>query len=575
MFNVKPLARLLRKRHSIPLLIVIFFGLLAAKGLIGPGYFNMHDDLQMMRQLEMEKCFLDGQIPCRWVPDMGYGYGFPLFNYYPPLPYLIGQGIRLLGFNFVATVKITFALAFVASGVTMYFWASRFFGRFAGIVSSVFYLWAPYHAVDIYVRGAMNEAWALVWFPLILLGGFEILSRTKKHTGWVLVLAIAWFGLLTSHNLMVIVFTPVFALWCLGILLYEKKFKALPSLVLSGVIALGLAAFFTLPVLVEKGAVQTDTLVRGYYEYTAHFSSASQILFSRYWGYGPSVWMAQDDKMSFQVGWIHWIAPTIIAVLLTLRIATKRKVSLAVLAGLFMIGIAWFASFMTHPRSVPIWQLVSSLSFVQFPWRFLTLSILGFSFGVGAIAHLFGRVRSYGFGILLVIAVLVYSWNYFLPEHGKMGPLTDQQKFSGAAWELQQTAGIYDYLPTTAKTAPKAPKNTVAEYVKGEGSIPSSQEGTNWAQFVTYTESDDAVVRVNILNFPGWRVFVNGREVPHFVESKDEWGRIAFTVPQGRNEVMLRLYNTPIRSFSNVVSMISWIALLGFVISKRRSLVLS
>src|SRR3990172_6053422 len=87
-----------------PLVVVILFGLMAAKGLIGSGYFNMHDDLQMMRQLEMEKCFLDRQIPCRWVPDMGYGYGFPLFNFYPPLPYLVGQIIRLLGFQFVDTI---------------------------------------------------------------------------------------------------------------------------------------------------------------------------------------------------------------------------------------------------------------------------------------------------------------------------------------------------------------------------------------------------------------------------------------------------------------------------------------
>src|SRR3989344_1329333 len=106
---------LLRKPHTLPLITIIFFALLAAKGLIGEGYFNMHDDLQMMRQLEMEKCFLDLQIPCRWVPDMGYGYGYPLFNYYPPLPYLIGQVVRLAGFSFVDTAKILFIFSFVAS----------------------------------------------------------------------------------------------------------------------------------------------------------------------------------------------------------------------------------------------------------------------------------------------------------------------------------------------------------------------------------------------------------------------------------------------------------------------------
>src|SRR3990172_9790468 len=156
--------KLLRKIISLPnfwpLFIVIFFGLLAGRTLLPSGYFNMHDDLQMMRQLEMEKCFLDGQIPCRWVPDMGYGFGFPLFNYYPPLPYLFGEIFRVIGFSFAVTVKAVFVLSFVASGITMYFLAKEFFGKAGGIVSSVFYVWAPYHSVDVFVRGAMNEAWA-------------------------------------------------------------------------------------------------------------------------------------------------------------------------------------------------------------------------------------------------------------------------------------------------------------------------------------------------------------------------------------------------------------------------------
>ena len=44
-----------------------------------------------------------------------------------------------------------------------------------------------------------------------------------------------------------------------------------------------------------------------------------------------------------------------------------------------------------------------------------------------------------------------------------MGNLTDQEKFSGEAWQLQLTAGIYDYLPQTAKMAPKAEAKVIAD----------------------------------------------------------------------------------------------------------------
>src|SRR3972149_11780083 len=110
---MKLLRKIISHGNFWPLLVVIFFGLLAGRTLLPSGYFNMHDDLQMMRQLEMEKCFLGLQVPCRWVPDMGYGFGFPLFNYYPPLPYLIGQVFRFVGVSFVNTAKDLFLLSFI------------------------------------------------------------------------------------------------------------------------------------------------------------------------------------------------------------------------------------------------------------------------------------------------------------------------------------------------------------------------------------------------------------------------------------------------------------------------------
>ncbi|MFV1917701.1 MAG: 6-pyruvoyl-tetrahydropterin synthase-related protein, partial [Patescibacteria group bacterium] len=250
---MKAIINILRNRHFWPLFIVIVFAVLAGRSLIfQSGYFNMHDDLQMMRQLEMEKCFLDGQIPCRWVPDMGYGFGFPLFNFYPPLPYLMGQGIRLIGYSFVTTAKLMFALSFIVSGITMYLLAKDFFGRLGGVLSGVFYIWAPYYAVDVYVRGAMNEVWALAWFPLIFWAGYRlIISKKREGIRWIILLALAYFALFTSHNLMVLIFTPFFGMWILLHLWRENKWSRIPQLLISMVWALGLAAFFTLPALAE------------------------------------------------------------------------------------------------------------------------------------------------------------------------------------------------------------------------------------------------------------------------------------------------------------------------------------
>jgi hypothetical protein len=593
--------------------LVIFASLLAGRGLMGVGYFNMHDDLQMMRQLQLEKCFLDFQIPCRWVPDMGYGFGYPLFNFYPPLPYLVGQGIRIIGFSFTSTVKILFISSFVVSGVTMYLLAKEFFGRLAGAVSAIFYIWAPYHAVDVYVRGAMNEAWALMWFPLILYSSYKLISgpsealparagRAKEGNSdhfWILILALSWFALFTSHNLMVLIFGPVFAIWLLLWLVLAKAWHKIPQLALAGIWSFGLAAFFTLPVLLEKNLVQTDTLVVGYYEYTAHFVSISQLFLSRFWGYGPSVWNVVDDGMPFQIGWAHWITAIIVGFLILVKLLRLPREASAkwghpdakggyslvsgsvssrlrnilndkpILATTFMLCIAAFATLMTHNKSTPIWQAIKSLEFVQFPWRFLTITILGVSFAAGYLVKTTPKLLRPAASVILAVVVIAYSFNYFLPEHGKLGPLTDQKKFEGAAWELQQTAGIYDYLPNTAKTAPKAPQTGTAQIVSGSGEVTTAIQGTDWA-IIKVKLDEDSTIRLGILQFPNWTVKINGQKMATYVPESEDWGRIHFNAPAGDHTIDVNLQNTQPRVIGNVISTLSWLLVIGSVVELKR-----
>lgn len=550
------------------LLIVILLALWSGHWLLKPGYFNMHDDLQLMRQLAMEECFRDGQIPCRWTPHMGYGFGFPLFNYYPPLPYLIGQVIRIAGFSFITTAKLVFLLSMLVSGVTMYILAREFWGRLGGLISASFYIWAPYHSVDVFVRGAGNEAWALAWFPLILWSSYKLI--TKARFRWIVLLALSWFALFTSHNLMVMIFIPLFGIWLLFWLWRKRSWFTILHLTISGIWAFGLAAFFTLPVFLEKELVHVETLVVGYYEYIAHFANINQILFSRFWDYGPSVWMAQDDRMSFQVGHLHWILSLVVLIFVVIRYLKTKKIDNLSLIALFFIAAGWFASFMAHQRSTFIWLSLPFLKFVQFPWRFLTLAILAFSFAAGAIVAFLPIKSKNQINLVVLVLITGVIWlnkDYFQPE--AVGPLTDEEKFSGAAWDLQQTAGIYDYLPKGAYTAPKAPQDGVAKIIEGEGEVLEQWQNTNSAAFKVRIDSLEAVVQIGIFEFPDWRVFINGEQTETFI-GEDHWGRMHINLSQGEYNVTAKLYNTAPRIAGNTISAISWLALLTVPVWRKK-----
>jgi len=233
---------------------------------------------------------------------------------------------------------------------------------------------------------------------------------------------------------------------------------------------------------------------------------------------------------------------------------------------ILLILAGWFATFMAHSRSTFIWKNIDIISMLQFPWRFLAVPTFAFSFSAGAlviIASKFKRVLPY-FVELLIIGLVAWNWNFFKVE--RFGPVTDMEKLSGEAWRLQQTAGIYDYLPNTAEMAPQAQRKYLAEVMLGEASIGNEKEGTNWASFSINVASESSEVRVGILKFPTWKAYIDGKEVEVYVPETELWGRLYINVPNGGHEVNLKLVNTPVRTISNIVSLMTIILLLAYLL---------
>lgn len=146
------------------LLLILILSLPAYSLLARFGIHTMHD-FHPFRQFEYNLCLRSGVFPCRWAPDAGMGFGEPVFNYYSHFPYWVGGLLSLFKFSVINSTKISLALSLSLSAVFMYFLARRYWGSLSGLVSALFYVYAPYRAVDVWVRGALPEAWAFVFFP--------------------------------------------------------------------------------------------------------------------------------------------------------------------------------------------------------------------------------------------------------------------------------------------------------------------------------------------------------------------------------------------------------------------------
>lgn len=189
--------------------LIIIGVILLSLGTILPlfqsGFFTFHDNTTVVRVYEMSNSLLHGMFPVRWVENLGYGYGYPIFNFYGPFPYYFGGLINLIGFDSLFATKVMLIAGMLAAPITMFLLSRKLFGNSAGVVSAIVYAYFPYHALNLYVRGAVGEIFAYAFLPMILLGLFMLFSEKSKSFfrsfPAIFVLAFGIFLVAISHNL--------------------------------------------------------------------------------------------------------------------------------------------------------------------------------------------------------------------------------------------------------------------------------------------------------------------------------------------------------------------------------------
>lgn len=557
-----------------PVIILIILVIPSFASLIRPGYYPMHDDLQAFRIHQMNECFKDLQIPCRWVPDMGYEYGYPQYNYYPPSVYYLGEAFHLIGFQFIDSSKIVFALGLLISALTMYLFLKDFLSKWPALIGSLVYTYVPYKAVNVYVRGALNEFWTLAFYPLLFWSSWKIIKEGGRKN--VAFFAVSTCLILLTHNLMTLIFLPILGVWILLNVILEKNYKSLIYVTLGGLLGLGLAAFFTLPVFLEQKYAHLETLVGGYFDYRQHFVSLNQLLISNFWGYDSSVW-GIDDGLSLSTGQIQVIGSLLTALLAALNFKKFKNLSITVFA---LIGLEGLVLFMIHQRSAPIWTFFESvLIFIQFPWRFLSLSVfllsvlcaIGVFFVQKMDFKIFKINAAVVYGLILFIACLALYLPFFKPN--KWYDITDVQKFSGESWQKQLTISIFDYLPIYAKFPPTSPAPMNPETLEGLADFKEFKKGSDTKSWAVYVEKE-ALLRAPIFDFPGMKVLVDGQPVDHWNDDcrNQEFclGLVTFKVPEGQHNILIKLTNTPIRTLGNILTLLSFIILIVLIFPRKK-----
>lgn len=359
--------------------LAALLGVAATHRLFFPGFPDGHDISHHLWGLYAFYREVESGNPFpRWIHRLGLG--MPLLLFYPPLPFYALLPILALHLPVFDSFKYGLVLFSALSGVSMY-WAMRRWtgdGR-AALVAAGAYCFAPCHLLLSNYRNAMAEAAAMAILPFFFFSMAQALEAPTRRR-WRR--AALWTALLVmTHPLSLSMGGVAMGLFVLG--WYDCKigrpmFKTLGLLFSVAMTGVGLAAYYTLPVLAEsqyadvKGAIYSGDRV----VYSWHGLRIDQLLSRRQWTeYQLSEERGSEDEkdeMPFYFGL------TFLALVPFARHPDKPELARALVA----LALGSLALTM-YPLDIAF-SWVPFMRILQFPWRFLSVA----TFGASALAGL-------------------------------------------------------------------------------------------------------------------------------------------------------------------------------------------
>ena len=525
--------------------IILFFVVVGLWALIRNPFYTSHDGFtHTARIMAYYEALKDGQFPPRWATKFSGNLGSPIFVYSYPLPYFLGSLLHFGRVHYQDSFRLVLGGGYLLSGLTAFWWLSKRFGKVAGLVGAVFYLWAPYRFLNIYVRAALAESFAYTFIPLVFLAIDQLFTNYEKKWWYLLVFSAS--GLLLSHNLVAAMFLPAALLLIAVYTVFLKKvYHGLIS-IFAIVMAFLMSSFIYLPDLFERGYVHFD---EGISYWQNHFVAWWQLIRS-HWGYGFDFPGTVNDDMSFQLGLTQILVTGLLALLLGWLIKKKhfKFKSVVNVEGLFFLTLLGGAIFLMldEPLIVPLWKVLPFIkTIIDFPWRFLGMTVIAFSFLAAYFIHL--TKNSKILATVLVALVIIANRNHV--HINEALSFTDQEI---EGYHGTSTAESNEYNPIWHKSndlpGDLVTANAVNNALGMKVTLPIASTGA----------------RLNRFYFPKTSIYRDGNElklgrdyeiISQKTDSKfDDTGLIWLNKPLA-GEYLVKFEETPLRKLANILSL--------------------
>lgn len=523
----------------------------------------------------------------------------------------------------VQSWNILNVITFWLSGLGMYFFMRFYTDRIPALAAALLFVFFPYHMGEVFMRSDIGESVAgfttIIW---ALYFGVKYL-REEKHKDLIISAFFLAFTILT-HTLSGVIWFPFFVAFIFFEAYNLEKFKKLwLPLIYGGLLSIALAAFYWMPVGIEKSLVHTERL----FVRTPEASILPHLFDLKY--YLPSYELPPyyfQKLPPLTIGFLIFAIAALVQIFSKNTGSHDRKILIfwwcvfAFTAGVTGLSIASY-----------FWIYFPGVYVLQFAWR-LEL-VIGFCLCLFAAFAIQTLVQNKNFSRGLILATVVTiiwgtnfpflkqvdSWRNNIPENWKeelpVGELERTTHYDvGNLHNLlkpEHSPGYHstvddEYQPYTVPTefhrqiSPKEgempesynylipDEQKIADHSRLHGTsgydpVVNYFENNGGANFIYEIENPvEQTVWMEHYYFPGWTARVNGKKVktytkevidPNAHEEHDQHilkegheGLITFDLPQGKYKLQVKLESSWPRLIGEITSLIAWIGALIYLI---------
>jgi hypothetical protein len=525
------------------------------------GSASGHDfEFHVASWLDVSYQWKEGTFYPRWTAWTNHRFGEPRYIFYPPLSWMLGAALTKV--VRLPSVPLLFVLLTqTLAGINAFFLLRQLAGRRGALFGAACYSANPNALLMSYVRSDFAEQLACAIFPLLLLGALKLTRLLEERSGSA---SLVSFSLPFAAIWLCNAPAGVIATYAMAFLVaWEVLRQRSTEIAIRGAAAFalgfGLTCFYLIPAAYEQRWVDISQAL------SSGLLPWENFLFTR----------INDVEHT----WFNWIA-SISAIVLTLLLFglallsrkfsnnvsfadEHKKVRIALLAlgtGSFLLMVRW---------SSPLWEHLPKLRFVQFPWRWMSIVALIYVCFLAPIAQ-----KRRGWIVPLLILLLSVPLANFFIGNGWWDPdeMPTQQDaiMNGTGFDGTDE---YDPLGDDHLDLPSdTPQVRVLGEVSGNTPVKDAQvQILKWKtehREVEVSTKVAANVVVRLLNYPAWRVEVNGKNVVPL--RMDDINEMVVPVEAGISLVEIRFVRTPDQIVGNLVSAFS-LAICGivFYISKK------